>query len=209
MNLEKGGKIISIIGSPAAGKTFLADKLAAHYHGVAIYEQPPEGFPEQIMDNLQTQSNLFETIVWFRNIQIEHYNSARTMASEGKIVIMDTAFYQNQFFVNQYIQDDFLKKILFKMGDIDRSLFKQPDCTIYISSTPQTAQEFLSKRRGDRKWENDQWVHFITSMPPLVEDYVASIKQQIPNLININRAEHDFAIEGDLKRLIEKIDSHF
>lgn len=203
------GKIITIVGNPAAGKTFLATKLADYYEAEIIHEQPKEGFPDSIKQNLETQTNLFETIIWFRNLQIRNYQQAIQLAASGKTVVMDTPFYHNQLFVSLYIQDPFIKDTLYSMGQIDRSYFKHPDCTIYIFTTPETAKAFLEKRKGTRIWENKQWISFITTMPPLVEEYMNLIKPEIPNFIEIKRHDFDFEAQDDLMKLINKINILF
>ena len=72
-HLLNQGKIIVIVGAPASGKTYLAEKLAPLYKAEIIYSHYKEGLPEEIKLNLSTQKKLFETIVWFRNVQVYNY----------------------------------------------------------------------------------------------------------------------------------------
>jgi len=199
------GKVIAIVGSPGCGKTFLASKLAKYYKAETVFEAPEGGYPEQIKDNLGSQRNLFETIVWFRNHQISNYEKALAIANSGRMVVMDAPFYHNQLFVRLYIRSEFEREILYSLGYNDRKLFGYPDCTVYIFSTPEMAKNFIEKRKGTHSWENEAWVSFITQMPPLVEDYMAKLKSKIPNLVEINRGNFDFENESDLNELVNKI----
>ncbi|MBI4451289.1 AAA family ATPase [Candidatus Woesearchaeota archaeon] len=201
------GEIIAITGSPAAGKTFLAEKLAAHYSAELVYEQPAAGFPWQICRNLETQTNLFETIVWFRNQQIANYETALRMADEGRIVVLDTPFYQNQLYVGLYVKDQFSQDILYDMGGRDMKQHRHPDCTVHLSTTAGTIQEFLQRRQGARQWENQAWLDFITAMAPHAQAYMDSVKNSIPNFVEIRRSDFDFEMEEDLSALISRIDA--
>ena len=199
------GKIISLVGCPAAGKTFLADKLSDYYGAEMIYEKPDDDFPQEITNNLATQSNLFETIVWFRNQQIKNYERAMDLKEMGKDAILDTPFYQNQLFVELYVADEFKKRVLYDMGKIDRNKYHYPDCTIYISATSEEIKSFLKKRKNQRYWENNKWIDFIVKMASLTEDYMDSIKDEIPNLIKIKRNEYDFCIPEHFEYVVSKI----
>jgi Predicted ATPase/kinase involved in NAD metabolism len=87
------GKIISLVGSPASGKSFLANLLAKELGGRILFEHPSEGFPEQIKYNLEKQMNLLETILWFRNRQIKNHLLAQEMVlNNDTTVILDTPF---------------------------------------------------------------------------------------------------------------------
>ena len=203
------GRLITTVGSPAAGKTFLADKLAAYFNAEIIYERPPEGLPAEIKQNFDTESHLFETILWFRNRQIQNHLHAKALLMTGKNVVTDVPLYHNQLFVGAYIRDRFLQSILYTMGELDRSLNGYPDCTVYISTTPELVQEYLAKRIGSREWENDRWREIMTTMPTFVEAYMKSIESEIPGLIEVKRADYDFALDADFQRLVEGIQSIF
>lgn len=201
------GKLISLAGSPAAGKTFLANKLAEHFNADILYEHPEsEEFPKLIKQSFNTQSHLFETIVWFRNRHINNHLRAKTLIAEGKNVITDVPIYHNQVFVGAYVPDPFLQNILYTMGDTDRRQYGYPDCTIYISTTTELVREFLTRRVGTRDWEKDKWFEFMASMPPFVEAYMNSIKSEIPSLIEVKRGEYDFALEKDFLSLVRKVE---
>lgn len=198
------GKIITIAGCSASGKTYLAEKLTQHYNAEFLPEIPPEGFPVEIVKNWETQSHLFETIVWFRNRQIQSYEKAQELARQGKTVVSDLPFYANQFYVSLYVQDPFERDILYEMGRMDLNNNEHPDCTVYLKATKEDMKHFLKKRR--RTWEDENWNTFILGLVPQVEAFMSSI--EIPNLVTVQRSDFDFDIPADFKRLIRNIDSY-
>ena len=111
------GGIIALVGCPTVGKSFLAEKLSKSLECEIINELPNNGLPYEIMDNLNKQKNLFETIIYFRNLQINNYRKALSEVSEEKYVVLDTPFYQNQLYVDLYVEDKFSRKILRKLGE--------------------------------------------------------------------------------------------
>ena len=200
------GKIIAIVGSPASGKTYLTKKLSNYYKFDVIFEEPTNGFPLQIISNLKNQINLFETMVWFRNLHINNYLSAISLTNKGKNVIIDTSFYQNQFYIDLFISNEFEKEMLNNMAGFDFKLINHPACTIYLKANIKNTKKFLMKRKNHNIWENKNWINFILQSIPLANQYMASIEDKIPNLITINRSETDFNNSKDFHNLIIKID---
>ena len=200
------GKLISLVGTPASGKTFLVNKLCNFFKFTPIYEKPKKGFPQEIINNLKTQSNFFQTILWFRNRQIQNYKKALNLCNKGINVVLDTPFYQNQLYIDLYIPDNFEREILYKMGQLDIENYCFPDCTIFIKATCEDIQNFLLKRKGRREWETKIFCNFIKKIAPLANKYMFSIANDIPNLITIKRGEFDFEKEEEFLRLVRKIE---
>lgn len=200
------GKVITLVGNPAAGKTYLSEILKNELDAVVIYEQPSEGFPDEIKSNLKHQENLVDTILYFRNRQLDNHYKALDFASQGKVVIIDTPFYQHQLFVKLYIAKKFTQDVLFQMGDHDIRIQKLPDITIYIRTTAALVLEYLNKRYGEREWEETDWHRFISKMPPFVDEYINRIKGSLPNFIEIDRALYDFALPEDRENLFKLLD---
>ncbi len=195
-------KVISMVGNPAAGKTYLAEMLARELNAQIIYEHPENGFPDEIGNNLKKQENLLDTILWFRNHQIKNFMKAKELAKE-QTVILDTPFYQNQLFVELYIKDEFQKELLYEMGKLDFEVMGKPDLTIYISTTTDLVKEFLNKRYGARHWENNDWLQFISKMPPHVIKFINENRHKLGNIIELNRGEYDFEKTEDKERLFD------
>ena len=197
------GKVISLVGSPASGKTYLGNVLQEKLNADILYEHPAEGFPGEIKENLKKQTNLLETILYFRNIQIENHLKAQEIALNGKTVIIDTPFYQNQLFIDLYITNHFNRDILYKLGDHDLKAYDPSDVTIYIKTTGELVKEFLKKRHGERIWEKNAWYEFISQMPPKVDLHMNKIKGYLKNLITVRRDLFDFAKKEDRQELFD------
>jgi len=203
MNLKEkySGKIVTLVGSPASGKTYLGNILKEKLGATMLCEQPEQGFPEQIKSNLKNKVNLFETILFFRNIQIENHLKAIDLSKSNKTVIIDTPFYQNQLFIDLYIDSQFSRDVLYKMGSYDMLVYEPSDVTIYISTTTALVKEFLNKRYGEKDWENDSWSAFISQMPTYVDLHINKIQQHLSNLIILSRELYDFSNDSDRNKL--------
>ena len=191
------GKVISMVGNPAAGKTFLAEKLATFLDAEILYENSNNKIPEEIKRNLKHQRNLFETIIHFRNVQLSNYLRAQSLVKTGKTVILDTPFYNYQLFIDHYVQDKFYRNVLYRMGELDFLTQESPDITIYIKTNPALVAEFLNRRYGNRDWEETEWTNFISKMPPKLDAYFQSIRNNLRDVIVIERADFDFAKDED------------
>lgn len=195
------GKIISLAGCPASGKTFLGEILKKELNAQMLYEHPEEGFPLEIQTNLKNQTNLLETILFFRNIQIKNHLEAIELKKNNITSIIETPFYHNQLFVDLYIKDSFTKNILYEMGKHDLEVCDPADLTIYISTTTQLVKTYLEKRYGEREWEKDTWFNFISQLPPQVESYMNKIKPLLGEVIEIKRHQFDFLLNEDKEKL--------
>jgi len=88
------GRLITLVGSPASGKTFLANILKKRFDAEIILEEPDTGFPIEIQNNFKNKENYLEIVLWFRNHEINNYLRALDLINQGKNVIIDTPFYQ-------------------------------------------------------------------------------------------------------------------
>ncbi len=198
------GKVISLVGAPGTGKTFLAKKLEEKLNALVILEEGAEGFPDEIQSNLARQEDLFETILWFRNKQVNDFLTARKLASGSTVpIVIETPYYQNQLFVELYVKDPFKKKILIECGNLDFLMYGEPDATIYLKSTSESVRSFLALRKGERTWENNEWVEFISKMPPMVDQLMKRVDHK--NVLEFDRVEYDFDKKDHLEELINMI----
>ena len=110
-------------------------------------------------------------------------------------------FIKIKLFIDLYITDQFSKDILYQLGEHDIQSYKPSDVTIYISTTSSLVKEFLNKRHGERIWEQDSWFDFISKMPPRVDSHINKIKENLKNLIKLDRGEYDFSMEADKQKL--------
>jgi deoxyadenosine/deoxycytidine kinase len=204
--MKKKGKLLTLVGSPASGKTFLANILKKKFNAELILEEPNTGFPREIQENFKNKKNYLEIVLWFRNHEISNYIKALELINQGKNVILDTPFYQYQLYLDLYIQEPFVKNIFCTISEQDFITYPQPDITIHISTTKQLMKEFLLKRNGHWEWEKDDWFSFIENMPSYAERFIKTNKSKLNNLIIIERSEYDFYLEKDINKLLMTIE---
>lgn len=196
--------LIALLGCPAVGKSFLISKLEERLGSDSIYEFNRGVLPPQIKQNLEKRQNLFENLLWFRNLQVSNYSQA--LSRSKKITIIDTPFYQYKFYIDYFLEDQFQKNILNRLFELDWSWFEQPDITIYIKSSPSLIKTYLSYRKGTRTWEEDNtWPDFISQIHYNFEHLLNEGIVKPKNLIVINREDYDFNKKNDLFNLINKI----
>ena len=202
----KKGKIITIIGNPGVGKTFLAEKLCLELHDYKyIPEIPSGGIPHYIENSLANRVNLFETILWFRNLQISNYKAAREFSRLGENVLMDTTFYQNQLFVEHYLNSQFEKKILADLGRDDLERFTMPDLTIFIRCEVDEVVRNLMSRVKNRIWETTEWRRYISEMVDSSNSFILNeILSKCKHLV-IDRGDFNFEKKSDIDILLKEL----
>ena len=201
----KSGKIIAIVGGPRSGKSFLVDRLARHYDGVAILEGEEHDFPERIREDIQKNIRPLERITWFRNKLVKEYFRALKIKKEGKVVVIDNFWISYQLYIDA-IAKDFEGSIIHDLAEIDRLTIEWPDVVIFLSLSEKGIREFI--KRGGREF--DQSEDFIQKQALPVHklyDTFFSREDIKERVISVSRDELDFADEIDFQRLVEKVDS--
>jgi len=202
------GKLIGIIGSPGSGKTFLTKQFSALDNVVPLYEDDLN-FPPTILNNLKNQVHLFETIVWFRNRQVEDTKRAIELTSKGLNVVLDSTLYQYQLYIDLYIKDEFYRATLKEMAFIDNQAYGKIDVIIYLSSTKDLVVGYLRSKGEDWPLNTPTFIEFLSPMADYCEQFVIDHSSELGNLIKINRKEFDFANQADLMRLMTMINRFF
>jgi len=196
--------LIAILGCPAVGKTFLINKLENNLGSDTVYEFNRIELPDIVKENLAKRQNLFENLLWFRNLQVNNYIKA--LKRRNNITIIDTPFYQYKFYIDFFLDDQFQRNILHKLFELDWNLFEQPDLTIYIRSSPKLIKTYLNYRKGTRAWEEDSnWPDFISKIHYNFENLLNNEIVKPKNLLVIDRKNYDFENSKDLSTLINKI----
>ena len=198
------GKTIGIIGSPGSGKSFLASKFLDFENTEVIFEDQTK-FPEFIINSLNSKSHLFETILWFRNKQVNDWITAKKSINENKIIVLDTTFYQYQIYVDHYIKDKYFRDILSNLGEIDNIIFSPPDIIIHISTTTKLVNDYLKDRQLTLPVYSQNLIKFLTSMATFSQNFINNNRSLFKYFIEINRRDYDFKDQIHFNRLIEKI----
>lgn len=198
------GKTIGIIGSPGSGKSFLASKFQMFENAHVVFENQQK-FPKKIVENLKERRDLFETILWFRNKQIQDWDYAKSIVNKDNLVIIDSTFYQYQLYIHLYIQDKYYIKILQELAAIDNKHFAPPDIMIYISTTKKLVNSYLSIREAKWSLFTTGFINFLSSMAIHSQKFIESRQEVFGNLIEIKREDYDFDKQSDFNNLIYKI----
>lgn len=199
------GKIIAIVGGPRAGKSFLVDKLAKHYAGVAILEGEEQDFPERIREDIQKNIRPLERIVWFRNKLVKEFFKASELKKEGKIVVIDNFWISYQLYIDA-LAKDFEGDIIHDIASIDRATLEWPDVTILLSLSEDGIRKFV--KQGGREFDNNEEFIVNQALPVHRLHMEFFNREEIKDkVLIIQRDELDFDNEEDFSSLLEKVDS--
>ncbi len=196
-------KIIAVDGPPASGKTFLAQKLGQRYDADVLLERA-EAFPQRIKQNLLNQRRFLETVLWFRNYQIQRYNEATKLRKSGKWVVLDTFWRTSQRYIACYPLDPFERSVARKLARLDRRLLTSPDVVVQLRTPKTTLTRLLQKRSAERTWE--QTPYFLELMCKVREQNDRQLARKLPlNVVPVDRQYTDFARKRDLDKLVCRI----
>lgn len=201
----KNGKIIAIVGGPRSGKSFLVDRLARHYKGIAILEGEEQDFPERIREDIQKNIRPLERITWFRNKLVKEFFRALKTKREGKIVVIDNFWISYQLYIDA-LAKDFEGEIIHDLAEIDRLTIEWPDVVIFLSLSEKGIRDFI--KRGSREFDQSEDFIQNQALPihKLHDDFFGREDIQ-DRVISVPRDKLDFADEKDFQYLVEKIDS--
>ena len=194
-----GPIIISVIGAPGIGKSFLVKKLAKKLEAIPILEDSNE-FPDRIIENFKNNSRLLETILWFINKRIEDIKKSIELKNNGKIIVIDTCFITSELHIIT-LAEGFEQEILLKLAQFDREFIPKPDIIVFLDASEDTIRKFTKKRGRDYD-TNEAYIQRNLSIKRAHEEYYNENKD---SLIYVNRDKLDFKKEEDLQKVIEKI----
>lgn len=137
--------IISVIGAPGVGKSFLVEKLAKKLGAILISEEG-KGLPKRILENFRENIRQMETIIWFRNKLIKEMEKAIELKKQGKLIILDTCLVSNELHITT-MTSGFEQEILLKQAKFDREYMPQPDIIIFLDASEETIRDLTQKKR--------------------------------------------------------------
>lgn len=202
------GKIIAVVGGPRSGKSYLVDKLAKHYNGIAILEGEEQDFPERIREDIRQNIRPLERITWFRNKLVREYFKALDLKKkEGKLVVIDNFWISYQLYIDA-LAKDFEGEIIHEIASIDRQTLEWPDLTILLTLSEEGIRDFI--KRGGREFDNSE--EFITkqALPihKLHTEFFSRDEVKNKKVLTIQRDNLDFSTESDFHALLEKVDQN-
>jgi len=193
--------IITIIGAPGVGKTFLVKKLTKALKAKPLFEEAG-GIPKRIIDNFKKDIRWFETTLWFRNRLIENIEKALKLKKQGKMVIMDTCLLSNELYT-PVVTSGFERDILLKQAEIDDKYIPKPDLIILLDVSEKKMKEFTFKRGRDF----DTNKKFIKKMLLVKKEHDKYYKKNKKKILLIKRDSLDFGNKKDIEKIVKKINS--
>lgn len=205
---------IAITGNIGAGKTTLAEQLAAHYGWEVLYEAV-EGNPylADFYDDMPRWS--FNLQIYFLNSRfaqvkkIMDIQQANRVASHPKTVVQDRTIYEDAaIFARNLYQNasmterdyDTYQHLFANM----MSLVRPPDLMIYLRASLPKLREQIQKR--GRSYEQRISDEYLTSLNQLYEEFVASYQFGPVLVLDVNAL--DYANKPtDFKHVLDQIDA--
>lgn len=195
--------IISIIGAPGVGKSFLTERLAKQLDAEFIIEDI-EKVPKRIIENLKNNIRPMETVLWFRNIYIKNIEKAHILKQKGKIVVTDSCLITNELHITT-MTVGFKQKIISQQAKFDKKYIPKPDIIIFLDASDKVIKNFTLSRNRDFDTNND-YIKRNLSISRAHKKYYQKNKN---SLVYINRDSLDFNKKEDLLKVIDKIkDKH-
>lgn len=191
--------VISVIGAPGAGKSFLVDKLAKRLNAIPMFEKVEE-IPSRVIVNLKYDLRQVETILWFRNKSITEMKEALRMKGEGEIVVTDTCPISNDLYI-PVMTHGFEREILLEQTRIDREFIQGPDVIIFLDASENVIRKFV-KKRGREFEASEKFVQWILSIKKSHYDY---FNENRDSFVYVNRDNLDFEKKEDVERVVDKI----
>lgn len=183
--------IISIIGAPGVGKSFLVKQISAKYNLPVIFEGEEGAIPNEILENIHSGENPIRRWEWFLEAYRKKFETVLTISNAGLTCITDSGFAMLDLLISseKAIYREQLTKLIQKYSKY------KPDKTTLLVASEQKLRELMQKR--NRKVEQD--VKAINRALQIQEE----LKRK--NFIIIDRINLEFTNEKDLTNIGEQI----
>lgn len=193
-------KYIAIEGVIGVGKTALATKLADHFGGRAVLEQPDENpFLKDFYDN--PRSFAFPTQLFFLLSRYRQQQKIPQRELFHDLLVSDYIFAKDRIFASVNLEDREL--LLYdKVASMLEREIPRPDLVLYLQSNTERLLKNIQKRNRD--FERN-----------ITEDYIRALNEAYNRfffnygstaLLIINATEIDFVgNEGDFEDLAKQV----
>ena len=136
------GKIVSVIGPPACGKSLLCRKIAEKTGWILIKEF--DSMPKEVCKELNDDPYSLKTQMWFRNRRIEAVLKAKELSKHSN-VILDTCFLTSEVHIDE-MTNEFEREIAIEMNEQDIKLLGFPDYMVGLMCSEEQLYKFFKTR---------------------------------------------------------------
>lgn len=198
-------KFITIEGNIGAGKTTLANRLAAHFNARLIleefadnsflpkfYERPEQyAFPLELSFMAERYKQLKEMLV------------AQDLFS-SEVVVSDYLFIKSLLFARiNLVEEEYT--LYQKLFDIINPQLRQPDLLIFLNSPISKLQENIKRR--NREYEQKIQDNYLVNVHDV---YMQYLRQHPVRTLMVDTSKTDFMYrEGHFERLLEALEKDY
>jgi deoxyguanosine kinase len=192
---------IAIEGNIGAGKTTLAQKLAAHYHSRLILEQFADNpFLPGFYENKERYAFPLEL-----SFLADRYDQLRDTllndAYQNEPVIADYTIGKSRLFARNNLNNEEYELFL-KMAEIMKTTLPKPDLLIYLHAPVERLQQQIQKR-GRPYEQNIQDAY----LEEIQHAYLQYIEEENGKILMIDTEAFDLNTEDHFNRLIHFLES--
>lgn len=199
------GRIIAILGAPAAGKSYLIRRLRAEYPVESIMEGEEDDLPAYVKRNLKENINGLQTNLFFHTLCIGQYLESVKLRDEGKLVLLDAMWFSNFFYLAEQLPDPDDLKLMRELIRLTIPTLSSPDTIVYLRCPDAVIRQRLIGR--NRSFEQN-FLDFAFAVNREHEAFFSSpqAKEFFPQttIVTINSAEYELASVARLLALDRK-----
>ena len=187
------GQVISIIGPTACGKSLLCQKLHEKT-GWPVLKEFDE-MPQEIVNDLNNDSESLRIQVWFRNQRIQAALKAKKLSRFGN-VILDTCFITSEVHISK-MEDGFDKELVMEMFKNDIEEFKLPDIILGIMCSEEQMYKFYKKRNADYEQSENIFEHYKD-----LRNLYLRLYKKYPQIIKLSTEGLEFHNDQDVEKML-------
>ncbi len=189
--------IISIIGAPGVGKSFLVKQLSTLECAPAFFEGEEGTIPQEILDFWRKPSPI-RRFQWFVDRHKTIFEKAEKISKSGINCYVDGA----PISIIAHIKEE-KKKFWPELENIVSQLDNiKIDKIILITASIDKIKDLVLKRARKTEQNEKTIAKFIK-----IQEEFKKLAKKDKNIIVIDRTNFDFSKELDLKKIIEKINN--